>query len=115
MSIYDKIDGVLKILDIPFYDTMPTFAENDEPPLYVVYNLYDTPAFRGDGKLLAVEYTVTINVLGTDISKVDKLQSDILEIFQEYDFVYAGCNYEMDTECPTLYRRVLDFKFDEMR
>ena len=110
MSTYDKIDGALKILDIPFYDTMPTFAENEEPSLYIVYSLYGIPNFYGDGELINSEYTVTVNVIGTDIKKVDDLQMSLLALLQEYDFIYGGCNYQITSDYPKQYRRIMDFK-----
>ena len=110
MSIYDKIDGVLKILDVPFYDTMSTFAENDEPSLYIVYSLYETPNFYGDGEIINSEYTVTVNVIGTNAKKVDELQMSVLALLQEYDFIYSGCNYQIDSDYPKQYRRIMDFK-----
>lgn len=111
MSIFEKIDGVLKILDIPFYDTMPTFAENNEPSLYVVYSLYDVPKLWGDGKLISIEYVITVNIIGTNIREVDNLQVELLELFQNHDFAYAGCNYQMDSDFPKQYRRIMDFKY----
>ena len=110
MNIYDRIDGVLKITDIPFYDTMPTFAEDDEPNLYIVYSLYETPNFYGDGELINSEYTVTVNIFGTDIKKVDDLQMSLSALLQEYGFVYGGCNYQITSDYPRQYRRITDFK-----
>lgn len=111
MDIFEKIDSVLKLLNVKFYDTMPTFAENNEPPLYIVYNLYDVPKLWGDGKLISVEYVVTVNIIGTNARKVDKLQIELLELFQDNGFAYAGCNYQMDSDFPKQYRRIMDFKY----
>ncbi len=111
MKIYEKIDGTLKILDIPFYDTMPEFAENDEPPLYIVYSLYDTPKLFGRGRLLSTEYIITVNVIGTNIKEVDNLQKTLFRILQDNGFAYAGCSYQMDSDCPKQYRRIIDFKY----
>lgn len=110
MKIYDRVDGVLKILSIPFFDTMPTFGEGEEPPLYVVYSLYDTPALSGDGRLTEVQYIVTLNVIGIEPKEVDDLQVRLLCIMQDYDFVYAGCNYKKDSDYVSKNRRIMDFK-----
>lgn len=109
MSIFERIDGVLKLLDVPFYDRMPTFAENEEPSLYIVYTLYDRPAMRGDGVLEAIEYTVTVNVIGVDTGEVDEVQSKTLSLFEEYDFLYIGTDYRSDSEFPQRIRRIMDF------
>lgn len=111
MNIFEKIDGVLKMLNVQFYDTMPTFGENNEPPLYIVYSLYDVPKIWGDGRLISIEYVITVNIIGTNIRKVDNLQIELLELFQNYDFAYAGCSYQMDSDCPKQYRRIMDFKY----
>lgn len=111
MSIYERIDGTLKILSVPFFDTMPEFAENSEPPLYIVYSLYDTPKLWGDGRLISTEYIVTVNVIGINAKEVDELQMSLLSLMQDYEFSYAGCNYQIDSDCPKQYRRIMDFKY----
>lgn len=109
MSIFDKIDGLLKILDVPFYEAVAEFPENEEPPLYVVYNLYDTAELFGDGELKTKKYTVTINIIGDVAKSVDELQSELTELFIQYDCVYAGCQYQIDEDYPKKYRRIIDF------
>ena len=46
MEIFDKVDGILATLEVPFYNFMPEFAR-EPPDLFVTYNVYDTPALRG--------------------------------------------------------------------
>lgn len=111
MSIYEIIDGVLGSLDVPFYDTMPTFAENNEPPLYIVYSLYDTPDFYGDGEIISKKYIVTVNIIGNNVQSVDELQGNVSELLQENNFLYAGCNYQIDADFPKQYRRIIDFSY----
>ena len=48
MEIFDKVDGILATLEVPFYNFMPEFAR-EPPDLFITYNVYDTPALRGDG------------------------------------------------------------------
>lgn len=110
MSIFERIDGVLKLLDVPFYDRMPTFAENEEPPLYIVYTFYDRSAMRGDGVLEAIEYIVTVNVIGVGTGEVDEVQSRTLSLFEEYDFLYIGSDYRSGSDFPQRIRRIMDFK-----
>lgn len=109
MSIFEKIDGVLKILGIPFFDTMPSFAENQCPSLYIVYTLYDRPAFRGDGCLEGIEYIITINVIGTNAAEADEIQSKTISLLEDYDFKYSGSNYTIDSGFPQQIRRIMDF------
>lgn len=110
MNIFDRTDGVLRILNVPFYDTMPEFADGEEPDLYIVYSVYDSPALRGDGRLEAVEYTVTINIIGTNAAETDALQLKLIPLMEEYDYSYGGCNYEIDSDFPATIRRITDFK-----
>lgn len=111
MDIFEKTDSILNTLNVQFYDTMPTFAENNEPPLYIVYSLYDTPDFYGDGKLISKKYIVTVNIIGNNVRKVDKLQCDVSELLQKHDFIYAGCSYQIDNDYPKQYRRIIDFYY----
>ena len=111
MSIYEIIDEILKTFNVPFYDTMPMFAENDEPSLYIVYSLYDVPNFYGDGILLGKKYIVTVNVIGNSVHNVDNLQKEISKTLQENNFIYAGCNYRIDSDFPRQYRRIIDFNY----
>lgn len=109
MTIYEKIDGILDSLEIPFYARMPTFAANEEPQLYVVYSLYDTPKKRADGKLLAVQFTITVNIIGTDLAAVETLNSQIISLFENNKIYYSGCNYSSDTDFPQKIRNIMDF------
>ena len=110
MSIFERIDGLLKIIDVPFYSKMPTFGEHEEPDLYIVYSLYDNAKERNDGRLTAVEYTVTVNVIGVNESDVDELKMRIISLFEENDLYYTGCTYNADNDFPQTVRRILDFK-----
>ena len=111
MNIFERIDSIIKTLNVKYYDTMPSFGEYDEPQLYIVYSLYDKANFYGDGKLIGKEYTVTINVIGNNVRQVDELQEKISEILQNNGFVYGGCSYQVDKDYPRQYRRIIDFKY----
>ena len=111
MKIYDEIDGVLSGLNIPFFDTMPSFAEDEEPELYVVYSLYENAIFRGGGRIVSKQYSVTVNVIGNDVKSVDELHEKIIGLFEENGFVYSGGRHLIDPDFPTMYRRILDFNF----
>lgn len=113
--IHDKISGLLRILSIPYYARMPTFAANSEPSLYVVYTLYDRVKKRVDGKIETIEYTVTVNVIGRDEVAVDQKKTEILSLFEDSGIYFAGCNYMSDSDFPQRIRRIIDFyTYEEM-
>lgn len=107
--IYDKINGLLATMSIPYYARMPTFAAGKEPELYIVYSLYDRVKSRLDGRIEAIEYTVTVNVIGRNIAAVDEKKTDIISLFEENGIYFAGCNYISDSEFPQRIRRIIDF------
>ena len=111
MKIYDEIDGVLSGLNIPFFDTMPSFAEDEEPELYVVYSIYETPDLYGGGKIVSTKYSVTVNVIGSNVKDVDELHEKVKKLLIESGFVYGGGRHLIDPDYPTMYRRILDFNF----
>ncbi len=111
MKIFDIIDQVLSSMNVAFYDS---FVDNgkERPDLYIVYNLYDTSSLYGDGVLLMLEYIITFNIIGDSVVNVDCTQQKLMKVLQENGFVYAGCNYAMDSDYPNMYRRIIDFKIN---
>lgn len=106
MQIYSKIDDVLSSLSVPYYDSFVDSADG----AYIVYTLYDTPSLSGDGRVLCIDYVVTLNIFGKKVSDVDKLQHKLLCVMQDSGFCYAGCTYSIDTDFENTYRRAIDFK-----
>lgn len=109
MEIHNIIDDILTEFDIPFYDGMP--LSDDEPPIYIVYSMYDRCGLYADGKPLQTEYIITFNVIGNDLRKVDEIQSKLSDTLIENEFCYAGCSYQIDNEFPRRFRRIIDFKY----
>ena len=72
MTVHEKIGGLLDTLSLPYYARMPTFAAGEEPELYIVYTIDNRVKSRSDGKINALEYTVTLNVFGRDETAVDE-------------------------------------------
>ncbi len=107
--IQDRINGLLATMNVPYYARMPTFASGKEPELYIVYTLYDRVKSRLDGKIEAVEYTVTVNVIGRITAAVDDKKTDIISLFEENSIYFAGCNYLSDSDFPQRIRRIMDF------
>lgn len=107
--IHDKINGILSLLGVPYYARMPTFASGKEPELYIVYTLYNRVKSRLDGRIEAIEYTVTVNVIGRNTAAVDDKKTDIISLFEENGIHFAGCNYMSDSDFPQRFRRIMDF------
>ncbi|MBQ8133488.1 MAG: hypothetical protein IJ192_03635 [Clostridia bacterium] len=109
--IFDLINGILAVLTVPYYFNRAEFAEGEEPPLFITYDIYDVPAERGDGEEIATEYVVTFNIFGRDPGKADKLYKELLGMLLENDFVRAGCNYSSTDNYPEYFRRSVDFNY----
>ena len=107
--IHDKIGGLLNVLGVPYYARMPTFSANNEPELYVVYTLDNRTKSRLDGKIQALEYTVTVNVFGRNETAVDEKSRDIMSLFEDSCIYFAGCNFISDSDYPQTIRRIMDF------
>lgn len=107
--IQDKINGLLATMNVPYYARMPTFASGKEPELYIVYTLYNRVKSRLDGRIEAIEYTVTVNVIGRNTAAVDDKKTDIISLFEENGIHFAGCNYMSDSDFPQRIRRIMDF------
>ena len=112
LNVYKVIDNILEQFNVPFFDGFTNFGDN-EPELYIVYNLYDTPSLSGDGELKTLQYTITINIIGKKIQNVDELHKQVFNVLQKNGFIYAGCNYTFDTDYPEKTRRILDFHYTE--
>lgn len=109
-SIHEKIGGLLDTLSLPYYARMPTFAAGEEPELYIVYTIGSRVKSRSDGKINALEYTVTLNVFGRNETAVDETADTIMSLFESNSIYFAGCNFMSDSAFPQTFRRIMDFK-----
>lgn len=89
--IYKIIDSILEPFDYPFYCGMPIFGER-EPPLYVVYSVWEQPDLYGDGKILTDKYTMSLHFFCdvTHYAECRLLEKRIKKQLLENDWHYLG-------------------------
>jgi len=92
VTINGKIDGILNTIEIdseivPFFYGMPDFDENP-PPNYIVYDVYEIPIYSGDGKFFSKSYNVTVNIFSDGFNYA--LLDDVESAFCAAEFVYSG-------------------------
>ena len=110
MTVHEKIGGLLDTLSLPYYARMPTFAAGEEPELYIVYTIDNRVKSRSDGKINALEYTVTLNVFGRDETAVDEAADAVMSLFESSSIYFAGCSFMSGSDFPQKFRRIMDFK-----
>lgn len=111
MEIFDKLDGILATLEVPFYNFMPEFAR-EPPDLFVTYNVYDTPALRGDGGEIATRFFCTFDLFGKSITSVDNLYFALCEALQNNGFCRSGASYTSADDFPKFFRITVEFTID---
>lgn len=111
MTINEILSSVLPSLEIPYYDGVPEFPEGEEPEAYCYYTLYSLPALRGDGGLVAEQWTVTLTVAALDKETGDELSEEARDLMEENGFVWAGCTYTRDNDFPRENLCSIDFKY----
>ncbi len=91
MIIHDLIDNILKQLDIPFYDGMPLF-DDEEPPLYAVYSVWEKPSFYGDGDIRAYNYTMSLHFFcnGANLAICEDLEIKTKKLLLKNKWRYIG-------------------------
>ena len=111
MNIYEKIDGILDSLEIPFYSSMPEFAR-EPPDLFVAYNVYDKPAQFGDGDEIATRFFVTFSIFGKSQSQTYNLYETLKPLLKNSGFVRSGTVYTSDNDFPKYFRISADYNID---
>ena len=86
----DLIDGILKILDVPFKHGVMELAEGEFPKVCLCYNFYDVPHSHGDGYETATEFVVTFNIISDDTGVIDETYEKLLDLMLENGLTRAG-------------------------
>ena len=114
MSIFELIDGVLKEMDIPFYEGQPEFARSP-PKDFIVYDLYDVPFFYGCGEEQITRYYITFNIFTSgneNRQNSDKISENLTSLLLENGFLRTGANYSTTPAFPKYYRKIIEFVYD---
>lgn len=111
-QIITLLEGVLSALtfdgaEVPFYFGMPDFAK-DEPPRYIVYDLYEDPACFADNAETASEYTVTLSICTAKPAL--PLYRAVKQAMKSSGFVYQYGQPMNDTDYPQSYREIQEYK-----
>ena len=111
MNIYEKIDGILATLELPFYYLMPEFAR-EPPELFITYDFYNKPSLFGDGDELTSRFFVTFGIFGKDNTQVNNLYETLKILLKNGGFTRSGTLYTSDSDFPKYFRISADFNID---
>lgn len=111
MNIFDKIDGILTDLSVPFYNDMPEF-EREPPALFISYSVYDRPAQFGDGDETVTKYFVTFSIFGRARTQTDELYERLKTSMKNGGFIRSGTTYISGNSFPKYYRITIEFNYD---
>ena len=111
MNIYEKIDGILDSLEIPFYSSMPEFTR-EPPDLFVAYNFYNKPSLFGDGDEIATRFFVTFSIFGKSQSQTNNLFETLKTLLIHSGFCRSGTLYTSNNDFPKYYRISADYNID---
>lgn len=107
----DLIDGILKILGVPFKHGVMEFAEGKFPKVYLYYNFYDVSHSHGDGYETATEFVVTFDIISADTDMIDETYEKLLNLMFENGLTRAGGSYSAHSDFPKLYQKSVDFRY----
>ena len=71
-----------------YYDSMPEFAEGEEPDIYAVYFIRDKPSAFSSGIYLAKTYWVSVSIISLEYDR--KLYRLAEAAFRNAGFIYSG-------------------------
>ena len=111
MDIFDKVDGILEQIGIPFYHDMPELAR-EPPDSFLVYSAYDTPSLYGDGDEITTRYHFTFSIFGKDRNNVKNAYEALKPLLKNSGFIRTGTAYTADDDFPKYYRTSADFYID---
>ena len=111
MNIYEKIDGILAMLEVPFYYLMPEFAR-EPPDLFITYNFYNKPSFFGDGDEISSRFFVTFGIFGKSNTQVNNLYETLKTLLKNSGFTRSGTLYTSDSDFPKYFRITADYNID---
>ena len=113
MSFFDRLDGLLTTLDVPFYEGQPEF-ERSPPEVFVTYSVYDVPKLFGCGTEVYTTYYVTLNIYVTGENRhqtADGLSTAVTDLLTDNGFVRQSGSFGLSNDFPKYYHRVIDFSY----
>lgn len=87
-DINDKVNDVLASVFNHYYDSMPEFAENEEPEIYAVYFVRDKPTAFSSGVYLAKSFWISVSIFSLEYDR--GLYRLVEKAFRNSGFVYSG-------------------------
>lgn len=87
-DINDKVNSVLSSVFEHYYNSMPEFAEDEEPDVYAVYFIHDKPANFASGVYLAKSYWVSVSIISLTYDRDLYRQAE--KAFAAAGFTYTG-------------------------
>ncbi len=111
VTIFEKIDGILATLEVPFYYLMPELAR-ELPDLFITYNFYNKPSFFGDGDEISSRFFVTFGIFGKSNTQVNNLYETLKTLLKNSGFCRSGTLYTSDSNFPKYFRITADYNID---
>ena len=106
MDISEKVNDTLSQVFDHYYDSMPEFAEGEEPDTYAVYFVSEKPENFASGKYHAKTYWVSVSIISLTYDRTLYTQTETA--FAEGGFIYAGgtdvSGYESSEPYPHRHR-----------
>lgn len=109
ITLLEKVLNALTFDDteVPYYFGMPDFAA-DEPPCYIVYDLYEDPACFADDTETVNEYNITLSICTTKPAL--SLYRNVKQAMKNAGFMYQYGQPMNDTDYPQNYRKIQEYK-----
>lgn len=107
MGVHEIVDGVLEGLNLPYFEGMPDFGDN-EPESYYTYTADAVPALSADDMVLDEEYNVYINLF-TPVLDTARIR-DTTAAFEAADFIWQG-NWTLPPDKIFPFKRQIAFEF----
>lgn len=115
MSFFERLEGLLSDLSVPFYEGMPEF-ERSPPEAFIAYTVYDVPKLRGCGKEMVTTYYLTANVYTSGKNKkrrADELGAALTKLLVKNGFIRSAGSFGISNDFPRYYHRIIEFNYDE--
>lgn len=87
-EINEKVNAVLNTVFDFYCNSMPEFAEGEEPDTYAVYFIREKPTNFASGTYLAKSYWVSVSIISLAYDR--NLYRQVEEAFANAGFTYAG-------------------------
>lgn len=111
MDISEKVNDTLSQIFDHYYDSMPEFAEGEEPDTYAVYSVRDRPENFASGVYHAKTYWISLSIITLSYDR--ELYRQTEEAFVIEGFIYSGgtdmSGYEGSEPCPQRHQHIQEY------